>query len=180
MNPSYKKRLSKFLSLLLRHQPDKIGLKLDEYGWANVNELLSKINSSENRLSFEDLKEIVDSDEKNRYSFTVDFKKIRANQGHSISVNLELNETSPPEVLYHGTIQKYILSIKESGLQKQNRNYVHLSADKETAIKVGKRRGHPIVLQIKAKYMFNEGYQFYLSNNGVWLINHVPVKYIDF
>ena len=168
-------KTSKFLSLILRHRPQEIGITLDQHGWAKVEELLKGAE-----ISMEDLEEIVAADEKQRYSFNEDKTRIRANQGHSIPVDLELDEKEPPEFLYHGTIGKFLASIREQGLQKQKRQYVHLSKDVETAVKVGQRRGKPMVLQIAAGRMRTDGYVFYLSDNGVWLTKEVPASYIKF
>lgn len=172
------KSLSKFISLILRHNPQTIGIKLDNYGWANVNELINGINKSGKKINMEILKEIVLTDNKQRYSFNDDKTKIRANQGHSINVDVELQEIKPPEILYHGTATKYIESIKKNGLIGKTRLYVHLSKDKETAENVGKRHGKPIVLVINSNKMYNDGYKFYLSENKVWLCKNVPVSYI--
>lgn len=168
-------RASKFLSLVLRHQPEKIGITLDPHGWAKVREILPGMN-----LTMEDLTYIVETDEKQRYSFNEDRTLIRANQGHSISIDLELEAREPPEYLYHGTVGQFLGSIQKEGLQKQKRQYVHLSPDVETAVKVGRRRGKPVVLQVASGRMHQDGYTFYLSDNGVWLTDAVPVQYIKF
>ena len=168
-------RASKFLSLVLRHQPEKIGITLDPHGWAKVREILPGMN-----LTMEDLTYIVETDEKQRYSFNKDRTLIRANQGHSISIDLELEAREPPEYLYHGTVGQFLGSIQKEGLQKQKRQYVHLSPDVETAVKVGRRRGKPVVLQVASGRMHQDGYTFYLSDNGVWLTDAVPVQYIKF
>ncbi|NCP52580.1 MAG: RNA 2'-phosphotransferase [Flavobacteriales bacterium] len=173
MTNKEKNRLSKLLSLVLRHTPEEIGLTIDRDGWANVTELLQKMD-----MGFEDLKEVVDTNDKKRFSFSDDFSKIRANQGHSIEANLNLEPTTPPEILFHGTAEKNIASILEKGLLKQDRNYVHLSADIDTAKKVGTRYGKPIILKISALKMQQEGYLFYISKNGVWLTDFVPDKYL--
>lgn len=164
---------SKFLSLILRHSPETVGIKLDKNGWADVDELLEKIN-----LDFETLDDIVETNDKKRFSFNEDLTKIRANQGHSINIDLELKPIEPPHNLYHGTIANFLRSIAKEGLTKQNRQYVHLSKDTETAKKVGMRRGKPIILAIRAEEMYEKGYKFYLSENGVWLTDHVPAKFI--
>lgn len=140
------KKISKFLSLILRHTPDKIGIQLDEEGWADVEELIHKAAKYQPELSINLLKELVATNDKKRFAFNQDMTKIRANQGHSISVNLAYEAKQPPAFLYHGTVAKYIQSIKEKGLLKMNRHYVHLSGDKMTATKVGERRGKPIFL----------------------------------
>lgn len=175
------KRISKFLSLILRHNPSKIGLELDENGWANVEELLSKSNKKNVRFSIETLEEVVETNDKKRFAFNDSKTKIRANQGHSIkTIDLELQTIEPPAFLYHGTVGKFMASIKEKGLQKMSRQHVHLSSDLETAIKVGNRRGQAIILSVRAIDMHNKGYTFYQSENGVWLTDSVPVEFIDF
>lgn len=173
-----KDKLSKFLSLILRHKPSEIGITLDEHGWANVNELIEGINSSGRVINMELLEEIVKTDNKGRYSFNEDKTLIRANQGHSIPVDVELKESIPPDVLYHGTATKFIDSIKKQGIKSMSRLYVHLSKDLDTAVKVGSRHGKCVVLKIDAKKMFKDGIKFYLSENGVWLTKYVDWKYI--
>ena len=166
-------KASKFLSLILRHKPEKIGIKLDEHGWAKVPEILKGMD-----LTMNDLEHIVDTDEKRRYSFNDDKTLIRANQGHSIPVDLELEPVQPPEYLYHGTVGQFLASIQKEGLLPRSRQYVHLSADLETAVKVGKRRGKLVVLQIASGKMHQDGHVFYISENGVWLTDAVPPQYI--
>ena len=172
------KKISKYLSLLLRHQPEKIGLSLDNNGWASVAEIL---NHQEINFTMVDLEEVVATNDKKRFSFNEDKTKIRANQGHSIKgIDLELEVKTPPAFLYHGTVAKFLSAIKEEGLQKMNRQHVHLSADRETAVKVESRRGKPIILSIQSGAMHKEGYAFYLSANGVWLTDEVASKFIAF
>ncbi|MCI9120902.1 MAG: RNA 2'-phosphotransferase [Oscillibacter sp.] len=166
-------RTSKFLSLVLRHKPEKIGITLDGHGWAKVPEILEGLN-----LTLEELVHIVETDGKQRYSFNEDRSKIRANQGHSIPVDLELDPVEPPERLYHGTVGQFLPSIRREGLTKQSRQYVHLSGDPVTAAKVGSRRGKPIVLQVNAGAMQREGFRFYQAANGVWLTETVPPEYL--
>ncbi len=168
---------SRFISLILRHKPETIGIELDEHGWANVEELIAGI-AKQQEFSIEMLEEIVDTDNKQRYSFNEDKTLIRANQGHSIPVDVELTETTPPDVLYHGTGEKYVDSISNKGLIPKSRLYVHLSKDIETAISVGKRHGKPVVYKVDALQMNKNGYKFYLSANGVWLTKEVPVNYL--
>jgi putative RNA 2'-phosphotransferase len=165
---------SKFLSLVLRHDPKKIGIALDLKGWAIVSDLCRLMP-----ISKEDLDEIVRTDAKGRYSFSEDGLRIRANQGHSIEVDVELEENEPPEFLYHGTGTRSLESIWRDGLKSMNRQYVHLSADKETAIKVGARHGKPAVLKISAQEMYEQGHAFWISKNGVWLVKAVPPKYFS-
>ena len=172
-------KLSVFISLILRHKPEAISIKLDKHGYANVNELIDGINKNgKYYIDFRTLKHIVDTDSKMRYSFNKDFTKIRANQGHSINVDVDLKECEPPEILYHGTGEKYLNSILKEGLISKNRLYVHLSDSYNTAVDVGNRHGKAVILQINTKKMFNDGHKFYLSENKVWLTKEVPVKYI--
>ncbi len=172
-------KTSKFIALILRHKPETIGITLDEHGWANVQELIDGINATgKHQLNMELLEEIVRLDEKQRYSFNEDRSLIRANQGHSIPVDVELKETLPPKVLYHGTGEKYVPSIDEQGLIPKSRLYVHMSADKETAKTVGSRHGRPVIYEIDCKSMSEDGYRFYLSENHVWLTKAVPAKYL--
>ncbi|MNR11451.1 RNA 2'-phosphotransferase [compost metagenome] len=174
------KGISKLLSYILRHSPETIGLKLDENGWADVNELIAKFDLYDRRIDIEQLEYIVENNDKKRFAFNADKTKIRANQGHSISVELNLNETEPLAYLYHGTVEKFLSDIKALGLQKMSRQHVHLSADKETATKVGGRRGKPVILTIDSGAMYRAGYKFYLSENKVWLTDLVPAEYIRF
>lgn len=170
--------LGKFFSYVLRHNPSAVGITLDNNGYANVDELIVGVQKSGRQMDMATLEEIVITDEKGRFSFDGYKTKIRANYGHSICVDLQLQEQTPPNVLYHGTAEKYVESIKENGLHKKARNFVHLSADCETAQKVGARHGKPIVLEINARLMAKDGYRFYLSTNGIWLTDVVPAKYI--
>lgn len=156
--------LSRYIALILRHRPDVIGITLDEHGWANVSDLLSGIE-----ITMGMLEKIVEEDSKQRYSFNQDKTLIRANQGHSVKVDVELKECIPPDILYHGTGIKYCSSINKQGLIPKSRLYVHLSKDIETATNVGNRHGEPFVYKVKAKDMYNDGYKFFLSQNGVWL-----------
>lgn len=171
--------LSKFLSLILRHKPDTIGLSLDKNGWADVNELIEKAHKSDIPLDFESLRTIVENSDKKRFAFSSDFSKIRANQGHSVSVDLNLKEAIPPDVLYHGTVSKNIDSIQKLGLIKGKRHHVHLSKDQETAKNVGMRYGKPVILAINTKQMINDEIKFYLSENEVWLTEAVAPQYIS-
>ena len=171
------KETSKFMSLILRHKPETIGITLDEHGWANVNELITGIAKT-HTFNFDILEEIVRTDEKKRYSFNEDKTLIRANQGHSIPVDVELAEAEPPAELWHGTGEKYVTTINVQGLIPKSRLYVHLSKDRDTAEKVGKRHGRPFLYIVGAGEMYRDGYKFYLSENGVWLTKKVPVKYL--
>lgn len=170
-------KTSKYLSLILRHKPEAAGITLDEHGWAGVEELIAGIQKTR-KFDREMLEEIVRTDHKQRYSFNEDRTKIRANQGHSISVDVELPVTRPPQILWHGTGEKYVASIDRTGLLPKGRLYVHLSADRETAVKVGSRHGRPVVYQVDSAQMAADGLLFYRSVNGVWLTQKVPVKYL--
>ena len=173
------KKTSVFISLILRHKPEVIGISLDRRGWASVQGLIDGINKTgKYSIDMPTLEEIVRTDNKQRYSFNEDKTKIRANQGHSINVDVELKEAVPPEILYHGTGEKYVESINTEGLKPKSRLYVHLSKDIDTAINVGKRHGKPVVYKISAGEMHRQGYEFYLSENGVWLTKIVPVNFI--
>lgn len=171
------KKTSMFISLILRHKPEVIGISLDEHGWADVDDLLAGIQQTR-PFSKEDLEEIVKTDSKQRYSFNEDKTLIRANQGHSIPVDVELEEKMPPKVLYHGSAEKYVSFIEQEGLIPKSRLYVHLSKDIDTALKVGKRHGKAIIYLIDAEKMAQDGYKFYLSVNGVWLTKAVPTMYL--
>ncbi|MCD1115507.1 RNA 2'-phosphotransferase [Chryseobacterium turcicum] len=179
MNEKHKKKTSKFLSYVLRHHPELINLNLDENGWANVDELIAKSTNDSQGFTFEELDEIVETNDKKRFIFNEDKTRIRANQGHSIDINLALISQQPPEFLYHGTAQCNIDSILEKGIEKRSRQHVHLSQDKETANKVGMRHGKPIILTINTQKMFEDGIKFYLSENNVWLTDFVDAKYIS-
>ena len=172
------KSTSKYISLILRHKPEAIGISLDEHGWANVDELIAGVNKTQ-PLDMAMLEQIVADDEKQRYSFNEDKTLIRANQGHSIPVDVELEEVEPPEILYHGTGEKYVDSIDEQGLIPKSRLYVHLSPDEDTAKKVGQRHGKPVIYTVRSGEMYRNGISFYRSVNGVWLVKAVPVKYLE-
>lgn len=172
-------RVSKFISLVLRHKPEAAKLTVDKYGYANVAELVNYLNKRFGGFTETDLDVIVTTDDKQRYSYNEDHTKIRAVQGHSIKVELELVEQKPPELLYHGTAEKYIPSIMEQGLIPKQRQYVHLSNNTFTAHKVGQRHGgRTYICVVAAQLMHEHGYKFYLSENGVWLTDKVPVKYL--
>jgi putative RNA 2'-phosphotransferase len=174
------KSISKFLSLVLRHAPETIQLELDKNGWANVDELIQKWNQYGKKIDFELLEEVVETNDKKRFAFNDNLTQIRANQGHSVEVDLNLIESTPADFLYHGTVEKFMNAIKKEGLQKMSRQHVHLSNDLETAIKVASRRGKPIILKVNAPKMIENGFKFYLSENKVWLTNYVPIEYIEF
>lgn len=169
---------SRFLCTILRHKPENIGLELDKQGYVLVKDLLRQLKANKLETTFEELETLVRENNKKRFSFSKDKTKIRACQGHSIPVDLSLEAVEPPDLLYHGTVYKFIKSILKGGLEKMSRQYVHLSKDTETAKSVGSRRGTPVILNIDAKSMYEDGYNFYCSENGVWLTDHVPAKYI--
>jgi putative RNA 2'-phosphotransferase len=179
MTEADKKHTSKFLSLVLRHKPETIGLVLDENGWAGVQELMEKSAQKNVLFSMPELEEIVATNDKKRFAFNEDKTMIRASQGHSIGVELELVQETAPDILYHGTVEKFMESIWEKGLQKMSRHHVHLSDNADTARQVGSRRGKPVLLIIQAGVMQADGYAFYKSANGVWLTGQVPPQYIS-
>lgn len=168
---------SRFISLILRHQPEVIGITLDEHGWADVEALIAGVSKTR-PLTMAMLEEIVRTDAKQRYSFNEDKTRIRANQGHSVPVDVELKEAAPPGVLYHGTGRKFSAAIDAQGLIPKNRLYVHLSPDKDTAKNVGSRHGSPVIYEVDAPKMVQHGYRFFLSVNGVWLTKRVPPEYL--
>jgi putative RNA 2'-phosphotransferase len=180
MNEKRAKNISKFLSLILRHSPQTIQLQLDENGWAAVEELITKCATNGNAFTLPELEEVVASNDKQRFSFNETHTHIRASQGHSIAVELDLAPCEPPEFLYHGTVAKFLDAIRSQGLHKMKRQHVHLSKDSDTAEKVASRRGSPVILRISSSLMHKNGIAFYLSENGVWLTDHVPVMYIEF
>jgi len=178
MTPKTQIRASRKLSLVLRHKPEAIGLELDARGWADVKSLLRKMSASGTNLTLADLEEIVAQNDKKRFAFSPDGRKIRASQGHSIDVDLQLESLTPPAKLFHGTATTSVDSILATGLQSRSRQHVHLSLDLETATKVGARHGKPVILTIDAAAMHAAGYKFYCSANNVWLTNEVPKEYI--
>ena len=171
-------RLSKFLSLVLRHDPERIGLELDPGGWADVDDLVGKARAVGVPLSRTAVTDLVAASDKQRFALSADMRRIRANQGHSISVDLGLEPTSPPSRLYHGTATKALGAIRREGLKPGSRQYVHLSGDAETALAVGRRHGKPIAVDVDAARMAHDGFAFYLSRNGVWLTARVPPTYL--
>ena len=173
-------RTSKFLSLILRHEPERVGLELDNAGWVGVTELLQAVNRNGVSLTLAQLKHVVATNDKKRFEFSADGQRIRASQGHSVEVDLEYESQVPPELLYHGTPERFVESIRATGLNKGQRHHVHLSPDAQTAAKVGQRRGRPVVLTIRSGEMHRQGHVFYRSANGVWLVDHVPVQFIKF
>ena len=173
------KDISKYLSLVLRHQPTLLGITLDTEGWTEVSLLLIKLQSKGMPVDFGRLKQVVDSNDKKRFAFNEDFTKIRASQGHSVSVDLGLEPRQPPEFLYHGTAETNIQAILAEGIQKRSRQHVHLSADLSTAEKVGRRHGKPCILLVKSGEMYLEGLLFYQSENKVWLTDYVNPRYLQ-
>ncbi len=173
-------RSSKFLSLVLRHRPQAAGLSLDQGGWARVDELLAGARRVGVPLDEVTLRQVVQQNDKRRFILSADGLKIRANQGHSIPVDLGLEALTPPELLYHGTATRFLESIRRQGLVAGNRNHVHLSPDQHTAVKVGQRHGKPVVLTVQAGRMRQDGLKFYLAANGVWLVDRAPVEYLVF
>ena len=170
-------KVSRYICLILRHKPETIGIMLDKHGWANVKELIEGVSKTY-PIDIGILEEIVRTDEKQRYSFNEDKTHIRANQGHSIDVAVELDILEPPVYLFHGTGKKYEETIDRDGLISKSRLYVHLSKDVETAINVGKRHGEPVIYLVDSRKMHQDGYTFYRSVNGVWMTNNVPAEYL--
>ncbi|GAA0137061.1 RNA 2'-phosphotransferase [Paenibacillus sp. YSY-4.3] len=171
--------LGRFLSLILRHNPGAVGIKLDANGWADVKELLAGLHRAGRAVNMATLERIVRENSKQRYSFNEDHSKIRANQGHSLAVDVELKVETPPEYLYHGTAALSVDSIRKQGITKQSRQHVHLTEERETATRVGGRHGKPVVLTVRAGAMHRDGFIFYRSENQVWLCDHVPWEYIN-
>ncbi len=173
-------RTSKFLSLVLRHEPERVGLKLGEAGWVGVDEFLKAVNSHGVPLTLDQLKHIVATSDKKRFAFSEDGQCIRASQGHSVEVDLQYLPQTPPEILYHGTAVRFLDSIRQHGLQKMERHDVHLSAETKLTLQVGGRHGKPVLLTIRAGEMHRSGFVFRCSANGVWLVDHVPPQFIEF
>lgn len=172
-------KTSKFLSLVLRHDPGLIGLRLDDQGWAKVDELLSLAPSAGHSISPAKLAEVVETNDKKRFSLSEDGSRIRANQGHSLAVDLGLEPQEPPTTLFHGTASRNLDSIRRRGLERGSRRHVHLSCDPEMASRVGQRHGKPIVLTVRSGAMHAAGFRFFRSANGVWLTNQVPAEFLD-
>ena len=166
-------RSGSYIAGLLRHHPERENLRMDKNGWVDTDALVKACN-----LTKEKLDEIVETNNKKRFEYNDDESKIRARQGHSVKVDVGLNEVEPPEVLYHGTAQENKTSIMTSGINSGSRQHVHLSENMDTATNVGSRHGEPIVLKVRTKEMHDDGFKFYLSRNNVWLTDHVPPKYL--
>ena len=170
--------LGRFISLVLRHDPESAGVTLDEHGWADVDGLIKGVCATGRKLDMETLERIVRENNKQRYSFNEDKTRIRANQGHSVDVDVQMQEAVPPDVLYHGTADRLLDDIREKGILKMSRRFVHLSKDMDTAEKVGARHGKPVVLVIDTAKMSADGYIFRISENGVWQSEDIPWRYV--
>jgi putative RNA 2'-phosphotransferase len=180
MNERERTRKSKFLSLVLRHQPELVGITLGEGGWVAIELLLAGCEKQGKGMSRQTLDEIVATSPKQRFAISEDGLRIRANQGHSVQVELGYEPTTPPAQLFHGTVDKFLPAIRAGGLAKMQRHHVHLSPDRKTASTVGERRGKAIILVIRAGEMSQAGHEFFVSDNGVWLTEEVPPEFIDF
>ena len=173
-------RDSKFLSRILRHVPEDVGLELDLHGWCHIDELVRALKSAGRPITKAQLLEIVEHDQKQRFTICAARRRIRAAQGHSLNIDLGLPRVEPPELLYHGTASQTLDAIFEEGLKPGRRHYVHLSPDPETAALVGRRHGRPVVLHIHAVRMHDAGHIFYRADNGIWLTDYVPAGFLAF
>lgn len=178
METKERSRLSKFLSLVLRHQPELIGLELDAHGWTDIDELIAKAAAQRMVYTRETIRSLVRESDKQRFALSEDGSRIRANQGHSVEVDLGYVPSEPPLTLFHGTAEKNLDSILEKGLLKGERHHVHLSAERDTAVQVGQRYGKPVVLVVESRIMHAQGIPFFQSANGVWLTEHVPARFL--
>ena len=179
MGPNKKlESTSKFLSLILRHEPQLIGLTLGEGGWVRVDDLLARCVQSNKPISYELLKEVVETSDKKRFALSEDGTNIRANQGHSVAVDLGLSPITPPDKLYHGTASRFLEAIWAQGLTRRARHHVHLTAKLDVAVSVGQRHGQPVILEVDSLRMHLEGHQFFRSDNGVWLVDAVAAHYL--
>ena len=169
----------RFLSMVLRHRPEVLDIQLDAQGWADIKDLLAKLKDYGRSISRADLDQIVENNNKKRYVISDDGKRIRASQGHSIDIELEYAPMEPPEMLYHGTADRFLQSIFKTGLNKRKRHHVHLSADLDTASQVGKRHGKLVILKVAAAEMHKAGHTFYCTPNGVWLTESVPIEFLS-
>ena len=179
MDKERHKRISRFLSYVLRHHPESVGVTMDAGGWVEVSALLDGCQKAGKPINLQQLRAVVRENDKQRLSFSDDDARIRASQGYSVAVDLGYEETVPPEILYHGTARKNVESIKKQGLRRGGRHHVHLSPDARTAERVGRRHGKAVVLEIRAGRMHREGHKLYLSAKGVWLTDAVPPKYVN-
>jgi putative RNA 2'-phosphotransferase len=180
MTDKEKTRTSKFLSLILRHEPERVGLQLGEAGWVRVDDLLDAVNRNGTSLTREQLNHIVATSDKKRFALSDDGQSIRASQGHSVEIDLQYAPQTPPEILYHGTATRFLDAIHQHGLQKMERHDVHLSAETKMTLQVGGRHGKPVLLKIRAGEMHRTGLVFRCSVNNVWLVDHVPPQFIEF
>ena len=171
-------KISKYLSKHLRHQPERLDLSLESGGWVNIEDLLAACRRNNFSISPDELTEVVERNDKRRFSFDETGTKIRANQGHSVEIDLQLKPSAPPDVLFHGTNEKSVSVILKHGLLKMARHHVHLSTDEKTARSVGARRGKPVIFAVDAAAMRGEDYEFFVSANGVWLVETVPPKFL--
>ena len=178
-NPMNKTKLSKMLSYVLRHQPEAINLKLDSEGWAHVDELIQCLKQAGKETTLSQLEAVVAENNKQRFKFSEDGLRIRANQGHSVDIDLKLDPRDPPEELYHGTATRFLSKINEEGLKPGSRRHVHLSEDRSTAKAVGQRHGKPVILIVRSGEMHRSGHTFYQSDNGVWLTESVPPAFFS-
>jgi putative RNA 2'-phosphotransferase len=174
------KELSKFMSLVLRHEPDRIGIVLDPAGWTALDVFIAKLRKAGHKIELSDIERVVAENDKKRFTISVDGRRIRAAQGHSVPVDLGLEPSTPPDVLFHGTASASLDSIFATGLNSGSRRQVHLSSDEATALKVGGRHGKPVVLRVDCRKMIEEGYKFYRADNGVWLVDAVPSPFFNF
>lgn len=179
MDPKLETRISKLLSLVLRHEPQHIGIELDEHGWTDIHVLIERMNACGLEVNMEIICQVVRNNAKQRFSINESSTRIRANQGHSIAVDLELKPQLPPDTLYHGTATRFVDTILKEGIMKRSRQFVHLSTDLDTAISVGARHGKPVVLVVDAAAMAEAGIPFFKSENGVWLVDEVDSKYLS-
>ena len=178
MNEKKLVKISKYLSKHLRHQPERLGLILENGGWVKIEDLLKACAKNNFPLTFEELRQVVEQNDKQRFSFDEIGAKIRANQGHSVEVDLQLKSAIPPAQLFHGTAERNVRMIQEHGLLKMARHHVHLSIDTETARRVGMRYGKPVIFEIDTSAMLENGFEFFVSANGVWLVETVPPKFL--
>jgi putative RNA 2'-phosphotransferase len=180
MDKRRRTKISKFLSFILRHHPESISIKLDNGGWADVSEIIRQAKHNGFKITPDELRTVVEENSKQRFSFSDNGLKIRANYGHSIAVDLGYRPLVPPELLYHGTAERNLKAIRANGLTKGNRQYVHLSPDTDTATSVGRRHGKPIVIKVQSGRMHSDGHKFYLSSGGIWLTEYVAPEYLVF